>query len=72
MCTRKYIIECIKNNEFTKEELCHWIDGIPYQMKAEVELDHGQLKDMVHSMLVDLNNGQEYITFKGSMRFKTQ
>jgi len=59
MCTRKYIIECIKNNEFTKEELSHWIYGIPYQMKAEVEIDHSQLKDMVHSMLVDLNNGQE-------------
>ena len=59
MCTRKYIIECIKNNEFTKEELSHWIDGISYQMKAGVELDHSQLKDMVHSMLVDLNNGHE-------------
>ena len=52
-------LECIKNNEFTKEELSHWIDGIPYQMKAEVELDHSQLKDMVHSMLVDLNHGEE-------------
>ena len=52
-------LECIKNNEFTKEELSHWIDGIPHQMKAGVELDHSQLKDMVHSMLVDPNNGQE-------------
>lgn len=39
--------------------MSHWIDGIPYQMKAEVELDHSQLKDMVHSMLVDLNHGEE-------------
>ena len=51
-------LECIKNNEFTKEELSHWIDGIPHQMKAEVEIDHGQFKDMVNSMLDDNYHGQ--------------
>ncbi len=52
-------LECIKNNEFSKEEIVHWIDGIPYQMKAKVELNHGQFKDMVNSMLDDRNHGQE-------------
>ena len=47
------------NNEFAMEEFGYWIDGTPYQMKADVEFDHDQFKDMVHSMLVDLNNGQE-------------
>ena len=56
---RENNLECIKNNEFTKEELSHWIDGIPYQMKAEVEIDHGQFKDMVNSMLTDYHNGEE-------------
>lgn len=52
-------LECIKNNEFTNEELSHWIDGIPYQMQAGVEFDHSQFKDMVSSMLDDINRGQE-------------
>ena len=52
-------LECIKNNEFSKEEFVHWIDGIPYQMQAKVELNHGQFKDMVNSMLDDRNHGQE-------------
>lgn len=52
-------LECIMNNEFAMEEFGYWIDGTPYQMKADVEFDHDQFKDMVHSMLVDLNNGQE-------------
>ena len=25
-------LDCIMNNEFAKEELGHWIEGIPYQM----------------------------------------
>ena len=52
-------LDCIMGSEFAKEEFGHWIDGIPNQMQAGVELDHSQLKDMVHSMLVDPNNGQE-------------
>ncbi|MDY6370681.1 MAG: hypothetical protein SPL12_00075 [Bacteroidales bacterium] len=47
------------NNEFAMGEFGHWIDGIPNQMKADVECDHSQLKDMVNSMLDDLNHGQE-------------
>ena len=52
-------LDCIMGSEFAKEEFGHWIDGIPNQMQAGVELDHSQLKDMVHSMLDDLNHGQE-------------
>ncbi len=52
-------LDCIMHNEFAREEFGYWIDDIPYQMKADVKCDHSQLKDMVHSMLVDLNNGQE-------------
>lgn len=46
-------------NEFAKEEFGHPIDGIPYQMQAGVEFDHGHFKDMVNSMLDDRNHGQE-------------
>ena len=52
-------LDCIMQNEFSKEEFGYWIDDIPHQMKAEVEIDHGQFKDMVNSMLDDINHGQE-------------
>lgn len=52
-------LECIKNNEFTKEEFGHPIEGIPYQMKADAECDHSQLNEIVNSMLDDLNHGEE-------------
>ena len=52
-------LDCIMSNEFAKEEFGHWIDGIPYQMQAGVELNHDQFKDMVNSMLDDINHGQE-------------
>ncbi len=52
-------LDCIMQNEFAKEEFGYWIDGIPYQMKADVEIDHGQFKDMVNSMLTDYHNGEE-------------
>ena len=52
-------LDCIMQNEFSKEEFGYWIDDIPRQMKAEVECDHSQLKDMVNSMLDDINHGEE-------------
>ena len=52
-------LDCIMQNEFSKEEFGYWIDDIPHQMKAEAEIDHGQFKDMVNSMLDDINHGQE-------------
>ena len=52
-------LDCIMHNDFAKEEFGHWIEGIPYQMQAGVEFDHGQFKDMVNSMLDDLYHGQE-------------
>ncbi len=52
-------LDCIMHNDFAKEEFGHWIDGIPYQMQAGVELNHDQFKDMVNSMLDDINHGQE-------------
>ena len=51
--------DCIMGSEFAKEEFGHWIDGIPYQMQAGVELNHDQFKDMVNSMLTDYHNGKE-------------
>ena len=52
-------LDCIMSNEFAKEEFGHWIDGTPYQMKADVEFNYGRFKDMVNSMLDDLNHGEE-------------
>ena len=52
-------LDCIMSNEFAKEEFDHWIDGTPYQMKADVEFNYGRFKDMVNSMLDDINHGQE-------------
>ena len=52
-------LDCIMSNEFAKEEFGYWIDDIPYQMKADVKFDHDQFKDMVDSMLDDINHGQE-------------
>ena len=52
-------LDCIMNNEFAKEEFGHWIDDIPYQMKADVKFDHDQFKEMVDSMLTDYHNGEE-------------
>ena len=40
-------LDCIMGSEFAKEEFGHWIDGIPCQMKADVECDHGLFKEMV-------------------------
>ena len=52
-------LDCIMQNEFSKEEFGYWIDDIPHQMKAEVKCDHGLFKEMVHSMLDDRNHGKE-------------
>ena len=52
-------LDCIMSNEFAKEEFGHPIEGIPYQMKADVEFNYGRFKDMVNSMLDDINHGQE-------------
>ena len=52
-------LDCIMGSKYAKEEFGHWIDGIPYQMQAGIELDHSQFKDMVNSMLDDRNHGQE-------------
>ena len=52
-------LECIMRNRFAKEEFGHWIEGIPYQMKADVECDHRLFKEMVDSMLTDYHNGEE-------------
>ena len=52
-------LDCIMSNEFAKEEVGHPIEGIPYQMKADVECDHRLFKEMVDSMLTDYHNGEE-------------
>ncbi|MBR6179357.1 MAG: RHS repeat-associated core domain-containing protein, partial [Bacteroidales bacterium] len=52
-------LDCIMSNEFAMEEFGHWIDGIPYQMQADVEFDYKKFKKMVHSMLDDRNHGKE-------------
>ena len=52
-------LDCIMSNEFAKEEVGHPIEGIPYQMKADVECDHSQLNEIVNSMLTDYHNGEE-------------
>ena len=52
-------LDCIMHNEYARAEFGKWIEGIPYQVRADVETEYWQFKDMVHSMLVDLNNGQE-------------
>ena len=52
-------LDCIMSNEFAKEEFGHPIEGIPYQMKADVEFDYGRFNEMVNSMLTDYHNGEE-------------
>ena len=52
-------LECIMNNEFARDEFGKRIDGIPYHVQAEVTVDNGQFKDMIHSMLEDRNQGHE-------------
>ena len=52
-------LDCIMRNKFSPEVLGEWIDGIPYLVRAEVAVDNGQFKDMIHSMLDDPNNGKE-------------
>ena len=52
-------LKCIMNNEFARDEFGKRIDGIPYHVRAKVQTDYWQFKDMIHSMLEDLNNGQE-------------
>ena len=52
-------LDCIMSNEFAMGEFGHWIDGIPNQMKADVECDNSQLIEIVNSMLDDLNHGEE-------------
>ena len=52
-------LDCIMHNEFARDEFGKRIDGIPYQVRSDVKVDNWQFKDMVHSMLVDLNNGHE-------------
>lgn len=52
-------LDCIMGSEFAKEEFGHWIDGIPNQMQAGVELDYSRFRDVIYSMLDDLNHGEE-------------
>ena len=52
-------LDCIMNNEFAREEFGRWIDGIPYHVRADVETEYWQFKEMVNSMLDDPNNGHE-------------
>ena len=52
-------LDCIMSNEFAMGEFGHWIDGIPYQMKADVECDHSRFNEIVNSMLTDYHNGKE-------------
>ena len=52
-------LDCIMHNEYAREEFGRWIEGIPYQVQAEVEIDNSQFKDMVNSMLDDPNHGLE-------------
>ena len=52
-------LNCILRNKFSPEVLGEWIDGIPYHVQAEVAVDNGQFKDMIHSMLEDLHDGKE-------------
>ena len=52
-------LNCIMRNKFSPEVLGEWIDGIPYHVQAEVAVDNGQFKDMIHSMLEDPNQGHE-------------
>ena len=56
-------LKCIMNNEFARDEFGKRIDGIPYQVRSAVKVDNWQFKEMVNSMLVDLNNGQEKEVF---------
>ncbi len=52
-------LDCIMHNEYATEEFGRWIEGIPYQLQAEVEIDNNQFKEMIHSMLDDPNHGME-------------
>ena len=52
-------LNCIMRNKFSPEVLGEWIDGIPYQVRADVETEYWQFKEMVNSMLDDPNNGHE-------------
>ena len=52
-------LDCIMSNEFAKEEFGKRIDGIPYQVRADVKVDYWQFKEMVNSMLDDRNQGHE-------------
>ena len=52
-------LNCIMQNVFAKEEFGHPIEGIPYQMQANVRFNHSQFKDMMNSMLADLSQGDE-------------
>ena len=56
-------LHCIMHNEYAREEFGKWIDGIPYQVRADVKVDYWQFKDMIHSMLDDPNNGHEKEVF---------
>ena len=52
-------LDCIMRNRFARDEFGKRIDGIPYQVRSDVETDYWQFKDMIHSMLDDPNNGKE-------------
>ena len=52
-------LDCIMSNGFAKDVFGHSIEGIPSRMKTGVKLNNDQFKDMVNSMLDDINHGQE-------------
>jgi len=52
-------LDCIMRNRFARDEFGKRIDGIPYQVRADVKVDYWQFWDVVKSMLDDPNNGQE-------------
>ena len=56
-------LNCIMHNKFSPEVLGEWIDGIPYHVRADVETEYWQFKEMVYSMLDDPNDGHEKEVF---------
>ena len=52
-------LDCIMHNEYARAEFGKWIEGIPYHVRADVQTEYWQFKEMVNSMLDDPNNGHE-------------